>query len=239
MQNHAKRKLGMFLATQHFLNANAGVAETLPRYTGYRKEFDLAVDQMRHHYEVVQDYPFGLNVGKKELRNLLISLVADQSRKICALATTDGDIKARNLAYHSVSALKITSDVELCETATRMLHLAETQLSSLADFGINPQSQQKLAETIQSYQTLLANIELSAIQRKQLAALFQKAQKDADAMLLQIDSLVEITRSSDPQFYIGYHLSRKMVKSNTGRRTSSKLTSNGTAPVSPSSTSGV
>jgi hypothetical protein len=143
-------------------------------------------------------------------------LVADNSRRLTAMAMyVNNQILLKEIKYNE-SELKRKSDTSLRDIAQGVYDRAQTNLTALANYGVTAATQTALQTAINSFVASIPKPRLGIADKKQSTMQLTNFFKIADLALDNIDTLVEIVKNSQPVFYSGYKMSRKLIKTGTG-----------------------
>jgi 5-hydroxyisourate hydrolase-like protein (transthyretin family) len=205
----------MDMATRDFLNQNSAIISTIPGFTTQMTSLTNGITAIHSYAEVQMTDKTGVTVGKNSLRASIISLSYELSSKLCALAINTGNTVLYGEVHIPESTLLRSSDNILKERVQLIYDRANTNVTTLAPYGVTAQSLTNFQSSLNSFIAYLPKPRLTQNEKK-LATMQLKQQfaiiKDS---LSKIDILVETLRYSQPAFYSGYKNCRKVV--NTGK----------------------
>jgi hypothetical protein len=153
----------------------------------------------------------GVTTDKKLLRNSLVTLAADTGRKLAAYAKQNNIQILLNEAGLSESDLKEASDTKLRDDTQRICDRAQSNISGVANFGINDATQNALQTAINNFNASIGKPRIGSLETSQATKLLVTYFKDGDAALDNIDAVVEIIRLTEPTFYISYKPARRLI----------------------------
>jgi len=209
-------KLNMYLAVRNFVNANESVTKELPNFQESYTALLNTIGQIQTIAEMQKVDKKGLAIAKNKLKETLIIMAADNSRKISAFAKFTGDNKLLEEINFTESDFIRMTDVALKDYLQIIYDKAEANIGSLPEYGITPESQKVFIDTINSYNAILSTPRTGIAEKskatKKLAVLFDSA----DAVVEDMDFAVGIIKLTKPDFYNGYTASRKLVDTSAG-----------------------
>jgi len=192
------------------------ITKEWPEFTHRFTAFQSNIKQIQLIAESQKDVKTGLAKDKKELRNNLITLASDNSRKVYAFADNTNNKTLMDEVNFSISDLGRKTDVALKDYAEILLKKAEANIGSLATYGITPETQKVLSGLIAAYDSSLAGprvgISVKSQATKELGVLFNSS----DTILEKMDNILGIIQLTQVKFSNGYKSVRKMVDTNTG-----------------------
>ena len=121
-----------------------------------------------------------------------------------------------NETKYTESDLKRTADTGLRDAAQGIYDRAQANLTALAPYGISAATQTSLQNAITAFVTSIPKPRLGIADKKQTTTQLANLFKQADATLDNIDTLIEIVRLTQPNFYKGYKAARKIVETGVG-----------------------
>ncbi|QQS51015.1 MAG: carboxypeptidase regulatory-like domain-containing protein [Bacteroidota bacterium] len=216
MNNYQESKLSMYLVVRDYMTTNATILTPLPNFAANQTAFQNAITQIQASGEQQNFDKTGIAGSKSQLKQTLVTLVADASRKLTAYAKFTNNQTLLSEVNYSESDLKRRADTNLRDAAQGIYDRAQPIVASLATYGITAATQTTLLNAINAFNTAIPKPRLGITEKKQstsqLAALF----KTADTALENIDTAVEIIRLTQVNFYNGYKAARKLVLTGGG-----------------------
>jgi hypothetical protein len=209
-------RLNMYLAVRDFLIPNDAITKDLP---GFAANFTLLQETITNIQSFGEQQKFdktGLARLKNELRQKLITLSIDNSRKLIAYANFSGNTLLINQVKFTTSGFVRMTDTGIKDYAQIIYDRAQSNLEALPTYGITADTQKALLDTITAYNDSISRPRIGLTEKsqatKQLILLFDTA----DIALGNIDLAVEIIRLSQTTFYTGYRTIRKVVTTSAG-----------------------
>lgn len=216
MNNYQESKLSMYLVVRDYMTANAAVLTPLPNFAINQTAFQNSITQIQASGELQNFDKTGIAGGKSQLKQVLVMLAADSSRKLTAYATFTGNQTLLSEIKYSESSLKRRADTNLKDAAQGIYDRAQPIVALLAIYGITAATQTALLNAINAFNAAIPKPRLGITEKKQsttqLAALF----KTANTALENIDTAVEIVRLTQGNFYNGYKAARKLILTGGG-----------------------
>jgi len=219
MNSGQEAKNSMYLASKDYLTTNAAIVTPLPNYSGFFTAFQGHITQIQTYAEQQQFDKTGIAESKGQIRSTLVMLAADTSRKLTAYAKFANNQVLMKETKYTESDLNRIADTALRDAAQGIYDRAQTNLTALATYGVTAATQTSLQNAIMGFVTSIPKPRLGIADKKQTTTQLANLFKQADAALGNIDTLVEIVRLSQPNFYKGYKAVRKIVEMGTGSLT--------------------
>jgi hypothetical protein len=216
MTTNQESKLNMYLAVRNFMIPNDGVTKDLPNFAASYATLLSTISQIQAIGEMQKFDKTGLAIEKNKLKETLITMAADYSRKITAFAKFTNNNTLLNEAKFSVSDLGRMTDVALKDYLQIIHDKAEANIGSLSEYGIKSETQKVFIDTIIAFNTALSTPRTGIAEKskatKKLAVLFN----DADAAIENMDFAAGIIKLTQSDFFNGYKTSRKLVDTSAG-----------------------
>jgi len=216
MTNEQESHLSMYWTVMDFSSANSAIIENLPNYLANLMIVTNAATQIQTIGEQQKLNKTGITAEKNHLRANLITLAADNARKLTAYAKLTNNLSLMGEVNLSESEFIRCTDTALKDYTQIIYDRAQDLIMVLAGYSITEASQATFLQKINTYNAILAQPRMGITARtqatKQLATLF----KTADAALADMDAVVEIVRLSQANFYNGYKTTRKIIVKGTG-----------------------
>ena len=217
MTTKQERRLNMYLAVKNFLIANEAVMKVISKFAECFAYFLSLITEIQSAGEIQKINRTGLAIDKNKLKETLIAMAADISRKIAAFAKLSNNNTLLKEIRFQESDFINTPEVGVKDSALIIYDKAEDNIESLAEFGITPDTQKTLIDAINAFNNAIATPRYGITQKrqatKQLALLFDSA----DSALEKIDYLVGMMKLKDPNFYNGYKTARRLVDTGSGK----------------------
>jgi hypothetical protein len=212
-------KLNMYLAVRDFLIPNESITKDLPNFGANYAVLKETILNIQAISEKQKSDKKGLAKLKNELRDKLIALVVDNSRKITAFAKFSNNTILQNEVKFTQSGFSKMTDTGLKDYAQIVYDKGQANLDALPSYGITAETQKSLIETITAYNESISKPRVGLAERsqatKELITLFDTV----DTILGNMDLAVEIIRLPQKNFYDGYKTARKIVETSAGKLT--------------------
>jgi hypothetical protein len=229
MTTKQENRLNMYLAVRDYLIPNEAITKDLPNFGANLTVLRDTIEKIQAFAELQRGDITGLTKQKKQIRNTLITLTSDCSRKVSAFANNSKNTILLNEVKTGKSGLANVTDVALKDHAQIVYEKAQKNLDSLTSYGITAETQKILLDAINQYNDSIAKPRVGIAEKskatKELLVLFNTA----DTLIINMDYAVEIIRLTQTTFYNGYKTARKLVDTGT-----SKLSLKGVAEESGS-----
>lgn len=216
MTNGQESRLGMYLAERDFCKPYAAITANLPNFTTNLVTLENTILEIQSVAEQQKIDKKGGTVSKTQLAASLITLAADNARKLSTFAKFGNNQILLGEVHISESSFKNFSDTDLKDYAQIIYDRAQGNIADLTSYEITENTQTAFLAAINAYNTVLAaprvNTTITSQATKQLVVLFETA----DAALVNMDAAIEIIRLSQPNFYNGYRTARKVINTGIG-----------------------
>ena len=216
MNTNQENKLNMYMVVRDFLTANDAVIKDLP---GLADNFNLLRETIIAIQAAGENQKYnktGFSKEKRRLRNELMSVAADFSRKIAAYGRFSGnEIIISEIKYTNSDLMKMT-DVALKDYAQIIFNKAQQNIESLAHYGISPELLQSFGTLIASYNEILARPRIGITEKSQATEQLKVHFSTAEIIIENLDLSLGIIKLTNSEVYHGYKSARTIV--DTGKR---------------------
>ena len=216
MNTRQESKLKMYSATRDFLAPNEAITANLPEFAQNFSVLQSTIREIQLIGETQKDVRTGLAKDKKDVRNTLIALSSDNSRKVFAFAKITGNKTLMDSVSFSISDFGRLTDVDLKDYAENMYKKAEAIIGDLATYGITPETQKALGEAIKAHDAWMEKPRMGITEKRQATVRMGELFEIADTTLDKIDAIIEIVRITQSNFYVGYKTARRLIDFGTG-----------------------
>jgi hypothetical protein len=155
MTSYQESKLSMYVAVKDYLTTNAAIVTPLPNYSSTFTAFQNSLTSIQTYSEQQQFDKTGLAANKKQLKQTLLTLAGDASRKLTAYAQLTGNLVLLKEVQFSNSDLKRLPDMMLRDAVQGLYDRAQANLAALATYGITAATQTALQAAITAFVTAI------------------------------------------------------------------------------------
>jgi hypothetical protein len=216
MTSLQEAQLKASLSSHMYLTLNTSIVSSIPGITGLLAQA-LTINGQIQAASIQQEIDKSGNTGnKKFLRTNVITLSIDIVRRISAYAMNVNNLSLMNLIDYSESDLKQATDQNLVSICQIIRDSANTNLTALATYGVTAAMITALQTAITNFNNSIAKIRLDAADSGMATKLIASSFKLLLATWTKIDTLVEIVRISQPNFYAEYVKVRKAIVAGNG-----------------------
>ena len=215
MTSRQECKLSMYLVVKELLTTYATIVNALPNFAGFLTALQSAITQIQTYGEQQMFDKKGLKVSKTQLKNTLVMLSADASRKLQAYAKFTNNQLLLSETKFTESDLKLAADTSLRDNAQGIYNRAQTNLAALAAYGLTAATQTTLLNAINAFVASIPKPRLGTADKKLSTLQVKNGFVAADGALENIDMLVDILKLSQPNFYSNYKTARKIIETGT------------------------
>jgi hypothetical protein len=216
MNTQKQSKLRMYLTIRIYLLSNPEITAKIPNFAEFLALFDAAILQIQSNSQQHQFSSKGVAGNKKQLRDALVIMAADASRKMLAYANYVNDAVLIAEIKLSESFLKRISDLRFISSITGLYSRINDHIAKLSTYGLTVESQAIFLEAIDAFKDALTKPRQTQLIKKENTLLELQGFKAADSALHKIDLSIEIIHLTEPNFYMGYKNARKIVEYGTG-----------------------
>jgi hypothetical protein len=212
-------KLNMFLAVKEFFVTWIAMLNLLPHFTEFHSSFleELQIIQSLLEQQLFDKKRNGIIAQRDELKLTLITITAQAADKLYACALFIKDQVLQNELQYSLSKMKQSSDTTVLKWSKGIYDRVNNHLTEAASYGLTEATQIEFKSMIDAFEVLIPSQRVSATQKKLVTKQLVEHFDNADEALLQIDALVKILSSTEPNVYSMYDQRRKIL--NYGTRT--------------------
>lgn len=208
-------KLNMYLALRNFVNANENLTKDLPNFVASYQVLLDTVSQIQTIGEMQKADKTGITMEKNRLKKRLISMATDNSRKLTAFAKFTGNGGLLNEAKFTPSDFERMTDVGIRDYIKILYSKAESYVDKLAEYGITPETQKQFLDAITAYTTSLSTPRTGITEKVKATNKLTELFINADNAVENMDYAVGIIQLTQPDFFVGYKSSRKIVATST------------------------
>lgn len=151
MTTKQERRLNMYCAVRDYIILNEGISKDLPYLAVSFEALQRTIEQIHSAHEMQIDIKTGITKEKNELKDKLIIIAADNSRKITAFAKFSGNLVLLEEVRFSITKLKRMTDIDLKIYARIIYNKTEENVGMLAEYGITIETQKIFNDAINSF----------------------------------------------------------------------------------------
>ena len=216
MTTNQENKLNMYLAVRNFIIPNDAVVKAIPNFSACYSTLQNTITEIQSIGEAQKDVKTGFAKDKNRLKEVLITIAADNSRKLAAVAKFTKNETLMDKVRFPISELRRMTDVALKDYTEIIYAKVDANLDRLAEYEITSDTQKVFMDAIANYNASLSTPRLGIAEKsqatKKLAVLFDCA----DAALKEMDFAVSTILLKNPDFINGYKTVRKLVDASAG-----------------------
>jgi hypothetical protein len=201
----------MYLAVRDYLLQNMEITKDLPNFEANFKDLQATIEAIQAIAEVQKNNTKGYAKEKAVLREKLITLVVDNSNKLNAFAAFKGDIKLQSAVTLRKSKLGRVPDTGLRDYAQIIFAKADSNIESLASYGITKETQEEMSSCISKYNAALSGPRVAQTETVKATKLMSSLFEHADLVLTAISTTITIIRLAQPLFCKGFETAKKVL----------------------------
>jgi hypothetical protein len=206
----------MYLTVRIFLKSEPAITAKIPNFNEFMAALDAAILQIQTNSELHQYSSKGVTGNKKQLRESLIIITADASRKMQAYASYANETVLLAETKFTESYLNRATDLQLTDISKGLYVRIDENIAKLTPYGLTVDSQTAFKASIDAFVDAIPQPRQNQLEKKENTLLEDLGFEMADKAVNNIDMGVEILRLSDPTFYAGYKNARKIVEQGNG-----------------------
>jgi len=212
-----RSELGMGMTVRDYLAPYSAITTQLPMLAANVTIVQTTITQIQAIAELQDFEKTGIADTKRQLKDALVALADDGSRKLTAYAKFTGNMVLLKEIKISETELKRQADADLKTKAQEIYDRAQANVAALATYGITAASQTALLNAINAFNAAIPKPRLGIDERKQATQQLVVLFDTMNAALGNIDAAVAIVKNTQPVFYKGYVTARKVIR--TGSNT--------------------
>jgi hypothetical protein len=206
----------MSLSTDEFLIKNERLTKDLPEFGTTVTEFRGILSKIKLIDGQQQNVRTGVAKDKRDVKNALIALAAENSAQVFAFAKVSNNKTLMDEVHFSISDLGRMTDVALRTYSDELNKKMVPLLESLGKYGITAETQKKFADTLTAFENSLVKPRISIAEKREATRGLQTLFILLDSQISKLDAIIGIIRYNEVNFYNGYKTIRKLVNINTG-----------------------
>lgn len=216
MTSKQDSKLKMYLTVRIFLLSSPAILAKLPNCDEFMAALDAAIAQIQKTSEQNHYSTKGVTDNKQQLRDTLSMLTVDASAKMQAYARYIHDtVLLAETKFTSTDLRKIPA-LELVDIAKGLYNRIQANIDKVTDYSLTTETQTTYKTSIDAFTESIPQPRQSQLKSKENSLLETQAFADGDEALSNIDTLVDIVKLTEPNFYAGYNNARKIVDQGKG-----------------------
>ncbi|MEW5844549.1 MAG: hypothetical protein AB1775_14940 [Bacteroidota bacterium] len=220
MTNHEENKLNMFNSVLAVLKEHETAVAEIPAMAETVSQFQTEVDGIVETDAQYKKATSGKTAEKNvAVEEVIVSLLPVRSALYAlALKTKDEELKA--VTSSTEGYLKKLRDVELIQKAETILQTAQQKINDLTPYKITAEKLTALKSNIDELKASSGKKESGFSNKSALRKSLTEKFERADEILNEhLDTMMELVRQDDPQFYNQYFSARVIKDLGAGRKT--------------------
>lgn len=201
----------MYRDVVSFSNNNENITENLPNFNENLGKLKITVRAIQLTAEEQKLDTKGITKYKLQARNQLITLGADNARKLTSFAKLTNNPILLGKVNLTETDFKRFSDDSLKDYAQIIYNSAEPIVSELANYDITADTQAEFLGAITIYNEVLASPNLAETIKKQATEKLVRLYIEGDGYVVDMAAAVEIVRLKEPIFYLGFKTAQKIT----------------------------
>lgn len=222
MRKVQQNKFEMEQTIDELLVSNREITKRIPG-------FDTIYTPYKENLNKISDLQSGKSIKKHGLANHNHDLHQELAKKgynlcsfICAYATISNNTILKNEFGFTEYDLNKSNDNELNSRINLICNKAESLLELLHPYGVTPETIASLRSLNAKHVAMAPNVRMEKSMNKETTKQIEELFKANDALLGKFDSVIEILRDTQPEFYRLYKINR--IIPNKGTTTISLIT---------------
>lgn len=212
MTNRQEAKLNMYNAVVSHGDDNTAIIATVPAYQTAFNSLKTKVSALLSTSQLEAQVITGITMDKAQAKKTLAQQAADIASVVYAFASNANDNTLKEAVHFSVSDLLRMKDELVGPTCQNIRNAANTNLASLANYGITAATITLFDATIANYTTAVPTPRNAVSQRQAYKTSIESQIKEIDSMLKsQLDKVAVQFKSSNINFYNTYKNNRVIL----------------------------
>ena len=211
MNNLEQNEVNMYDTVIAYSNEYHDITARIPNYPESETRFKNVVARIHSYAKEQQGSDKWINETKQNQEEQLIEATVDCSRKLSAFGRFSKNLELQAEMKITTSKMRQLPNGARRDTAMLVYDRAQSNLAQVADYGITTETQLALITIINSYSESIAKPGIARARKGQNKQLKEELFREAGEALANMDAGAEVVRLSEPTFYRGYRLARKIV----------------------------
>jgi hypothetical protein len=213
MDSKQEAKLSMYITVRDYLAKFLAILNVLPNFTTFYTALQNAITQLQSASETQGFDTSGNAENKSLLKQTLVKLASDAATKVKAYAKFIKDQVLLKEMSITESKLKKMADTSLMNAAQGIYDRAQTNIAKLATYFVTEASQTALQAAITDFGNSIGQPRLGSTETSKATKRIVLQFQNGDAALEDIDTVVDMIKATQVDFYNGYKSVRKTASS--------------------------
>lgn len=219
MTNHEENKLNMFNAVLAVMKEHETVVTEIPALAEATAQFQSEVTAIEETEMQYGQSTSGKTAEKNVAVEEVIVYLLPVRAALYALALKKKDEELKAVSSSTESFLKKLRDVELVKTADEILQAAQQRINDLAPYKITADKLTALKDKIDAVKSKGGKKDTGFSNKSALRKLLTEKFDSADEILSEhMDTMMELVRPDNTQFYNQYFSARVIKDLGAGRK---------------------
>lgn len=206
-----KNSRAMAVTVNTFLDSNSTVWSAVPIINSTKTALTSVLDKIKEQDTAQNEAQVTMGVTKSGVKRTL-SIKADiLSDSLEALGEINENPELMSKANTSFSDFFRLGDDDFETEVEKLLELANTNETALADYGVSTAQIAELQDSLDSYRLLIGKPRTYRVASRQATETLDTLFDDLRTTLTRMDKLVKVFKRIEPVFYRGYEASRTIV----------------------------
>jgi len=212
MTRRQSNKRTMFLDVQTFLAIRAAIMNSVVNYSTYSVDYNTNLAKLCGLYELQQYDASGNTDEKRAAREKLTPFILEGSSRLMALSVATSNLILVKEVDYSISDLREMDENSFVDAALAVKDRIQANLVALASYGSNATTQANFQAAITAYTLAARKPATAQTSQKVTTEKIEEAIVQVEIALYKIDSLVNMLRFQQPDFYKEYWFTRRIGK---------------------------
>lgn len=209
MTKSEENKLSMLEAVYALLQGNTDKTATIPAFAEGETGLQTLIQKIKDTNSQFKNLAAGKTATKHAAEDSLVEAVLEVSNSLFVIARRNKDEELKVKAGINISDLRGMRDTELAGKCQDIATSAADMADELVNYGITADKLTELNNKIAAYQTALGAQESGLAERTAARQALSDLFKQTDELLKEeLDSLMELFRNSETDFYNQYQAAR-------------------------------
>lgn len=209
MTKKEENKMTMYAGVISVAHENESVIEKVPALKEAFKSFADATEQIEKHDRMYKSVSAGSTAAKSTAAEDLIERAMPVANALYVYGRKSNNEQLKSECGLFESHFRKVRDTELAQKVSRILELVAAHKEALVQFGVTDEQIRSLDQAAARYRELLGRKEEKHAEAKvSREALFDAFDRADDILREDVDSLMELVKAGNPDFYNRYYAAR-------------------------------
>lgn len=204
------RKLTQYITVRVLFRSNPAILAKLPNGEEYIAALEAEILAIQSKSSMQEEGTKTIKDQKKTLKGQFVAELFADAGKLKAYVTYKGNKLLIDFCTITENKLNKMNDQELLNYASTLYKEINNSLGDLTKYLLTADTQTALLDLTSKYDAICPELANAKTSHKTIATDVETNFQNADAILVKLDTQMELVRTSDSDFYKQYKLTRKL-----------------------------